>query len=251
MKINKKQKKGFFLKIKDMDFFKDVKKGFGIMLGMSLFLGILFGVYAFVQPTSGPNNNYVLDWASPLNKMHNDTNQKVTNIQSTVGSISTNDGQYDNRIADRTFPYAYTEICFKGGAVYHDEHSGGESTVGGNCSPGDVGFVIEQNEEERINSTGAKGPDYWEQAKAACLKDKMRLPEPFEFKYACVNAGTFGLNSMTGDWEWASNFALPVYDSNYGVGAVIMGYSGCGCAYWGWVGSHDGGQHSLAFRCAS
>lgn len=78
----------------------------------------------------------------------------------------------------------------------------------------------------------------------------MRLPEPFEYKVACVDAVIFGLSSMTGNWEWASNFALPMYTTNYGVSSTIMGSSGCGYAASAWVGYGTGSQDSGAFRCA-
>jgi hypothetical protein len=167
-------------------------------------------------------------------------NNVMSQFTHAQASITANNGQYDNRIPEGSFPNNYTEICFKDGTTKYDIHVGGENTDGGNCLPGDVGFVIEQNE---------RSANYWEQAKADCLKDGMRLPEPFEFKYACVNASTFVLNDMTNNWEWASNFALPVYDSNSGVGAALMGDSVCSYAYWHWVGTSDGSQASDAFRC--
>jgi formylglycine-generating enzyme required for sulfatase activity len=77
----------------------------------------------------------------------------------------------------------------------------------------------------------------------------MRLPEPFEYKVACKEASTFGLNNMIGNWEWASNFALPMYNSYNGVSAALMGDSDCSYASWGWVGCSIGKQISGAFRC--
>lgn len=223
------------------DLRKGIEQGLGFFgIGLALFT-LIIGVYAFVEPTNGPANNYVFDWSSPLNSMHNDTNQKVTAVQTTASGLSSNTGMYDNRIPDESFAAAYTEVCFKSGATQNDQHAGGESTAGGNCLPGDVGYIIEQNE---------RTAEHWEDAKATCLENSMRLPESFEFKYSCDSAGTFGLSSMTGNWEWSSNFALPMYDTNYGVGAAILGNSGCGYAGWGWVGRADGSQPSYAFRCA-
>jgi len=46
-------------------------------------------------------------------------------------------------------------------------------------------------------------------------------------------------------------FALPMYNSNNGVAAAIMGNSGCDYANWNWVGYNTGNQNSNAFRCAS
>ena len=143
-------------------------------------------------------------------------------------SVTTNIGGYDNRIALITPQNNYTEICYKNGNRLNDQHQGGESTEGGNCLPGDIGFIIEQNE---------RTANYWEQAKDTCLRQNMRLLEPFEYKLACVDASEFNLNDMTGNWEWASNFALPmtINSDYYGVGAAIMG--GSGCAYADGVGS--------------
>lgn len=90
-------------------------------------------------------------------------------------------GMYNNRIILSTYPAAYTEICFKNGSVYNDQHTAGQSTSGGNCLPGDIGFVIEQN---------LRTAQKWEYAKVTCTSNNMRLPEVFEWKYAC-NAGGF------------------------------------------------------------
>ena len=225
----------------EKEFNSGFKSGLGFMAAIVLIIGLFIGVYAFVEPTNGPSNNYVFDWSSPLNAMHNDTNQKVTSVQTTTTGLSANTGMYDNRIPDESFAAAYTEVCFKGGATQNDQHAGGESTAGGNCLPGDVGYIIEQNE---------RTADYWEQAKKTCLENGMRLPEPFEYKVSCVDAATFGLSSMTGNWEWSSNFALPMYTTYNGVASAVMGNLGCDYAYWGWVGYSTGHQTSYAFRCA-
>jgi len=224
----------------------DLRKGASFGLGIILIFGIIFGVYAFVEPSSGPGSNYVIDWSSPLNSKHNDTNVKVNDTNNKVQAVSgltANGGMYDNRIPSGTFPLGFTEICFKSGSVYNDSHAGtNQATTGGNCLPGDVGYIIEQAQ---------RTADYWEGAKITCTKNNMRLPEGLEYKYACKNEAGFSLSSMTGNWEWSSNEALPMYNgANYGVGAAVMGGSGCGYATWGWVGYGTGGEDSSAFRCA-
>lgn len=56
-----------------------------------------------------------------------------------ASSMSANAGLYSNQIFSGTLAVAYTEVCFKGGTRTQDYHStGGQSTVGGNCSPGDT-----------------------------------------------------------------------------------------------------------------
>jgi len=165
-----------------------------------------------------------------------------TSIDEQIYSTTANDGMYNNKIPNMTPPAAYTEVCFKSGATSYDAHSVSESTSGGNCVPGDVGFIIEKNE---------RAANYWELAKQTCLQYNMRLTEPFEWKLSCKNAATWSLSSMTGNWEWASNFSLPVYGgSGTGVGSAIFGSSGCGYAAWDWVGYGTGYEASDAFRCA-
>ena len=211
------------------DLRKGIEQGFGFFgIGLILFT-IIIGVYAFVEPTNGPTSNFVLNKANPLSQ--------------SIGSQSANNGMYDNRIPfDFNPPAAYTMVCFKEGSTSNDQMGAGASTNGGtNCNPGDVGYIIEANE---------RAARHWEQAKETCLQNGMRLPEPFEYKLSCDYAGTFGLSAMTGNYEWASNFALPMYYTNAGVGAAVMGHFGCSDASWYWVGRDGGYQDSYAFRCA-
>lgn len=64
---------------------------------------------------------------------------------------------------------------------------------------GNLGFCIDANES-------ASGSLDWEDAREVCAAAGKRLPEPAEYKFAC-QAGISGLNDMTDDNEWASNFA--------------------------------------------
>src|SRR5262245_56375471 len=73
--------------------------------------------------------------------------------------------------------------------------------VGQNGTGGNRGFCIEKDERD---GTGKS----WEDARQDCAGDGMRLPEPAEFKVACESAGGLGLNDMTNNWEWTSNFAF-------------------------------------------
>ena len=82
---------------------------------------------------------------------------------------SANQGLYDNRIPDFTPPNAYTEVCIKSGSLMADVHMISESPVGGNCEPGDLGWLVER--DERLAAT-------WARARLSCLLDGMRLPEP-------------------------------------------------------------------------
>ena len=223
--------------VKFTDRLKDgLYQGFGIGLGLLIIFVLVIGVYAFVEPTKGPSNNYVVDWLSPLNIMRNDTNQKVTAIQKTTTGLTLNSGMYDNRIPEGSYPYAYTEICFKGGNILNDQHSGGQSTAGGNCLPGDVGFIIEQNDRSEFR--------VWTIAKENCLRDGMRLPEPFEYQVAAFNSSDFGITY--GRKEWISNSVFPDSFGNLVSGVTFKGYSG-----WDTVENQSGDSISSAYyRCA-
>jgi len=162
-------------------------------------------------------------------------------------SLSANNGLYGNTIVDMTFPTAFTEVCIKHGAIAYDQHMAGESTLGGNCLPNDVGWVIEREQRPRLP---------WEQARMECLLIRMRLPEIFEWKFSCVNAADLGLNDMTSDTEWASNIAKAGFNSDgswAGVGAAAAGFSNgvgsCDIAGIGWVGVGNGGAQPWSYRC--
>lgn len=107
------------------------------------------------------------------------------------------------------------------------------------------GFCMEKN--ERTAAT-------WDTARDTCASDKRRLPEPGEYKFACVNAT--GLNNMTDDYEWASNFSYPIaaYNGSSSVGAIGAAYIGNGNCYTGsigWIAYSAGGgsQESKPYRC--
>lgn len=106
----------------------------------------------------------------------------------------------------------------------------------------DLGFCMEEDEREGVAT--------WTAARAACLADNMRLPEPGEYHYACVN-GT-ALNDMEDDWEWSSNFSSNgVLDAGTrdGVSAPVMGNGSCIKATTGWFASNDSTEATVAYRC--
>jgi hypothetical protein len=165
-----------------------------------------------------------------------------------VSALSPNVGLYANRIPDLSHSASFVEVCFRSGAILHDQHIGGGATDGGNCIPGDVGWVIETSERSART---------WEIAKAHCLALGMRLPEPFEFKYCCKEAGPLGMNDMTGNWEWAGNTALLATHNaggcvvdRHGVAATIFGFAGCHQAGIGWIGVDNAQENTYYFRCA-
>ena len=159
-----------------------------------------------------------------------------------VGATA-NAALYDNRIIEFTPPTAFTEICFKNGSVSSDIHSIPESTVGGSCIPGDIGWVIER--DERAAAT-------WEIARAECLMSGMRLPETFELYFTCRDAALFGINDLDETiLEWSSNTAMLAFFPNVsGIGVPTGGGVECRSGSWGWVGRGDNNAAaSVPYRC--
>lgn len=156
-----------------------------------------------------------------------------------VEGASANIGLYNNRIVLMTPPQIYAEICFKSGAIFADIHATSESSAGGSCLPGDRGYLIERNQRSAAN---------WEDAKLQCLLDGLRLPEAFEWLIGCNDAATYGLNNMTGDWEWVSNSAYPIADVN-GIAVPAAGLTGCNTGSWGFAGSSSNSASSFAYHC--
>lgn len=123
----------------------------------------------------------------------------------------------------------------------HANNCAGTETFVPLYSGASVGFCIEKTE---------RAAQTWENARVACAAAGKRLPEPWEWKYVCNNAGTLGVSTMTDNWEWASNFALPMYnDSFYGVSAAMFGGGGCAYASWDSVGYATSDEASHSFRC--
>ena len=197
------------------------------------------------------NNSVALTSAnSALSNISSSVNSSLSLLNSSINSmvpdngLSANAGMYNNRIIAMNPPAAYTEVCFKSGSTYYDARSAGAATGGGNCSVGDIGFVMEANE---------RGAQLWNLAKIACTQINMRLPEPLEWQYACNNAGTWSLSTMTTNWEWASNTTLSSYNGGYSYGGLfvtVLGSGGCNYSIGGWVGRYDATALSTNFRCA-
>lgn len=162
--------------------------------------------------------------------------------QEIIRSFSATVGLYDNRIPDFTPPNPYSEICVKSGVVVADIHFVSEPPDGGQCAAGDVGWIIERN--ERFSAT-------WDEARMDCLKDGMRLLEPFEFRISCRDADTFGINDLADDWEFASN-TTQLFSSGgfHSVSVPIMGSTSCNAASVRVVGNNVGETDVALFRCA-
>lgn len=160
-------------------------------------------------------------------------------------SLTANQGLYNNTIVDFSPPNAYSEICIKGGAVFFDIHATGESTSGGNCIPGDTGWVIERFERD------GGAVSFWTAARMECLKDGMRLPEPFEWQLTCESSGLAATSAMTDNFEWSSNTVGHVFNGNE-VFLVVPTLGGGSCRH-GTANSitfSNGTPAERVYRCA-
>lgn len=103
------------------------------------------------------------------------------------------------------------------------------------------GFCIEKDE---------RTAQQWEDARDTCLSEKKRLPEPGEWKFACDTAA--GLNNMTDDGEWVSNFPL-IFErpGNKVRGPIIpsAGDGSCGQGSFGQMLLSSGTPTTWEFRC--
>lgn len=157
-------------------------------------------------------------------------------------------GLYSNRIVLTSPTVGYSEVCFKAGATKADVHQAAESTAGGNCVPGDTGWIVERAE---------RSAKKWSEAVGTCLQLGFRLPEVFEFKFSCDNQNllVLGLQDMNDDFEWASNKTVPMTDASagasevYSIAAPAMGGANC-LGGWDFVSrAASSTTASLPFRC--
>lgn len=163
---------------------------------------------------------------------------------SSTRSLSVREGLYDNRIRGFTHALAFVEVCFKDGSILSDQNDAGTSTTGGNCEPGDVGWILEANNRAEAE---------WTSARETCLHLGMRLPEIFEFQFSCRNADSLGLSAEISAFEWMMNTpeltGLP--DSLKRGAAVVGGMIGnCDVFDLGFIGGANVTPASMAFRCA-
>ena len=74
----------------------NILNGFSFGLGFMIIFILFFGIYAFVEPTESPISDYITDWNSPINKMHNETNVNVKNIQTTISNLNSKNIDWTN-----------------------------------------------------------------------------------------------------------------------------------------------------------
>lgn len=121
------------------------------------------------------------------------------------------------------------------------------------CS-GSEAFVELLNSEGFCIETTERTSASYETARQTCFAAGKRLPEPIEYKYACNSAGGLGLSDMTDDWEWATNFPMPIMDnaSGYiaqGLNALVMGNGACTKGINVEVATYGSGGASEPYRC--
>ncbi|MCG8460420.1 MAG: hypothetical protein MI919_29415 [Holophagales bacterium] len=160
-------------------------------------------------------------------------------------SLTANGGLYGNTIADFSPAEAFTEVCFKAGAMQFDIHAAGESTAGGNCVAGDTGWIIERFERD----LGAAAD--WTTARANCLMAGMRLPEPFEIQLSCDNSATLAINDLVDDQEWATNEASTMLTDGGSLGliATVLSTGSCDSFSLEWVGRNPILRETAQYRC--
>ncbi len=152
-------------------------------------------------------------------------------------------GGYRNVIPRRSFALDFTEVCLVHGGVAFDVHEADDHTEGGNCEPGDPGWVIARE---------AFAPLDWRSAAQACSDVGMRLPRVIEWQMSCRHAASAELSTIEGTWEWAQNAARePRRATRGGQPRQVPGEAICQQARWNYVatfGSDRIGERG--FRCA-
>lgn len=110
--------------------------------------------------------------------------------------------------------------------------------------PGTLGICMEKS---------LRGSLTYLNARKACSDDGMRLPEPYEYQYACYNPPA-GLNNILGTYQFITNSVSVAYlAANNSWYTVIGGISNSDCTAisvdytYGTQGS--GSVPSRAFRC--
>lgn len=148
----------------------------------------------------------------------------VASAQSLGGFVRAEQGLYTNTIVDASPALDYVEICWPGGSTTSDVHLGGGPTAGGNCQPGDHGFLV--TAEGHPN-----GQQTWLVGRAWCrgtgsLGLGMRLPEPDEAHIIACSGANLGLSGFFAPL-WASNHPTLAGDGSQ-VGTYVPYVQTCG-----------------------
>lgn len=122
------------------------------------------------------------------------------------------------------------------------------------CDSGTEAFVELLDDEGYCIEKSERSAALWEEARQTCFAAGKRLPEPGEWKYACGLAGGLSISNMTDDWEWASNFPIPIMDNSngyvgQGLDALVMGDGACNKGIVVEVATYGTGSASMPYRC--
>lgn len=91
----------------------------------------------------------------------------------------------------------------------------------------------------------------WEYARDTCLQEGKRLPEVAEFQFACEQSALLGLNNMTDDLEWSSNFYTATGSEKTSPLMVpVAGLGGCNTGIYSAIATQGGTPPlSRTFHC--
>jgi hypothetical protein len=129
------------------------------------------------------------------------------------------------------------------------------------CAAGEILVAINGAMGICMESTLRDGgaPAIFEVARKTCIEDGKRLPEPFEYKYACQNViGFSDMPTSIPDGEWGSNFTSFLFDPDVGhfaagsVFGTLVGYGSCWYQNYGGTGGWNSATSvGHPFRCVS
>ncbi len=97
---------------------KNIKKGIGFALGILLIFGVVFGVYAFVEPSSGPSSNYYVDSSSSILVKLDALESKIDVINSSVSSSGGSASRKDIQVRMIADSVIRTDSYWRGGSTY-------------------------------------------------------------------------------------------------------------------------------------
>jgi hypothetical protein len=162
---------------------------------------------------------------------------KFGNTSSTCNTANEGQQRYNSTSKKMEFCDGTAWTVFgTGGSSGRTSCPAGFSLVG--TSGSSDAFCISTNEESVAT---------WSQAVAVCSNKSpaSRLCSVSEWAQACVNAGSYGLNNMTNNWEWGADlwFHHVSMAGGLNMGAAVMGSTSCGAIYG------FRGDQSYASRC--
>lgn len=203
----------------------------GLIIGLGVAIAITT-VVAFQSLSTTPSDSGFQSGATPMLTKTGGTFDRDTDSLEAIG-----ERRYPAMGSDMWTTYFGDQSLF---TPHTDNCSASEAFVA-LYTGATLGFCIEEDE---------RTAEAWEDARETCAQAGKRLPEPAEWKYACEDAGTLGLNNMTDDWEHASNFSYLGAVTGYVLIAASMGNGSCIHSNIAYIANYTGGAaSSFVFRC--